>query len=188
MTNKIAIIYHSSYGHTQKVAESIVAGANSETNIEAQMFSVDEIGDNLDQFDDHQALIFGAPTYMGDISAQLKAFFDASAGKWYAGAWRNKIGAGFTNSGSPSGDKLRSLQSIQGFAMQHGMIWVGYDEKTGVNPDNGEADQTNAHGHWLGLATMSGNDDPSVTPDENELRTARFFGRRIAKAVTRWNK
>ena len=182
----IAIIYHSGHGHTKIVAESIQKGAEA-SGVSARIVSVEEATANLDQFDNDHAIVFGAPTYMGDISGPLKSFMDATAGKWYVGAWRDKIAAGFTNSGSPSGDKLRSLTTIQGFAMQHGMIWVGYGDKAGVNPETGESDGTNAHGHWVGLATMSGNDDPSVTPDANEHRTAEFFGKRIAEATKRWN-
>ena len=188
MSNSLAVIYHSGYGHTKVVAESIVKGANAVDGVEATLFSVDEIGSDFDQLDGFDGFIFGAPTYMGDISAGLKAFFEASAGKWFGNAWRNKIAAGFTNAGNPSGDKLRSLQSIQGFAMQHGMIWVGYDEKAGVNPETGETDGHNAGGHWVGLATQSGNDDPSKTPAEIEHSTARYFGKRVAEATKRWNK
>ncbi len=188
MSNSIAIIYHSGFGHTKTVAESVAKGANGVEGIAAKLFNVEDIGENYDQFDHFDAIIMGAPTYMGDISAQMKAFMDASAGKWFASAWRDKIAAGFTNAGNPSGDKLRSLQTIQGFAMQHGMIWVGYDEKAGVNPETGEVDGHNLGGHWLGLATQSSNEDASITPDETEHSTARYFGKRVAEATIRWNK
>lgn len=188
MTNTIAVIYHSGFGHTKVVAQSVAEGANLVEGIDAQVISVEEIGTDYDQLDEFDAMIFGAPTYMGDISAPMKAFMDGSAGKWFGSAWKDKIAAGFSNAGNASGDKLRALESLQGFAMQHGMIWVGYGEKAGVNPETGEEDGHNTAGHWVGLGTISGNDDPSKTPSEIEHSTARYFGKRVAEATIRWNK
>jgi len=70
------------------------------------------------QLDASDAIIFGTPTYMGGPSAQFKAFADACGGKWYAGAWRDKLAAGFTISSGPSGDKLSTLHYLFTLAMQ----------------------------------------------------------------------
>ncbi len=51
--------------------------------------------------------------------------------------WRNKVAAGFTNSGAQNGDKLHSLISMALFAAQHGMLWVGLDLKPGNDSSRG---------------------------------------------------
>ena len=62
---------------------------------------------------------------MGGPAAKFKAFADATVESWFAQAWRDKLAAGFTVSGTPSGDKFSTLQYFHTLAMQHGMIWVG---------------------------------------------------------------
>ena len=58
------------------------------------------------------AIIFGAPTYTSSISGPFKVFMDATSKKWFAHAWKDKIAAGFTNSGSHSGDKLAKPAAV----------------------------------------------------------------------------
>ena len=53
------------------------------------------------------AIVFGSPTYMGNVSWQFKSFADASSKPWYGQAWKDKLAAGFTNSASINGDKGR---------------------------------------------------------------------------------
>jgi multimeric flavodoxin WrbA len=62
---------------------------------------------------------------MGSVSAQMKAFMDACLSRWYERTWSGKVGAAFTTSATPSGDKLDTLLDLCVFAMQMGMIWVG---------------------------------------------------------------
>jgi multimeric flavodoxin WrbA len=95
-------------------------------------------------------------------------------------AWKDKIAAGFTNSGSPSGDKLNTLFQLSVLAAQHGMIWVGQTE---VNDG-----KINRIGSFLGLMAQSDNAPADQTPPPQDLETARRFGARVAKAVLRWNK
>lgn len=87
----------------------------------------------LDHVTAADAVVFGSPTYMGTVSAPMKAFMDASVKPWSGQAWRDKIAAGFTVSGSPSGDKFNTLMTLAVFAAQHGMVWVG----TGMLPPSG---------------------------------------------------
>ena len=82
----------------------------------------------LAQLDASDAIIFGSPTYMGGPAAQFKALADATGERWYRGAWRDKLAAGFTVSSGPSGDKLSTLHYFFTLAMQHGMIWIGLPE------------------------------------------------------------
>ncbi len=142
----VGIVFHSSTGYTRLLADAVAEGVVrtdgiSVTSLEVKggdiaegRFANDELLAALDACD---ALIFGTPTYMGAVSAQMKAFMDACLSRWYERAWSGKIGAAFTVSSTPSGDKLNALYDLFVFGMQMGMIWVGQDESplggTGAN-------------------------------------------------------
>ncbi|WP_031191886.1 flavodoxin family protein, partial [Streptomyces peucetius] len=69
------------------------------------------------------AIVFGSPTYMGTASGAFHVFAEATSKRWATRAWQDKLAAGFTNSGSKSGDKLHTLQFFTVLAAQHGMHW-----------------------------------------------------------------
>ncbi len=122
-SSKQVVIYHSGYGHTQRVAQFVAQGAN------AALIAIDADGNIADAdwetLDAADAIIFGSPTYMGMASWQFKKFADASSKRWFTSAWKDKVAGGFTISASPSGDKLSTLQYFITLAMQQAMIWVG---------------------------------------------------------------
>jgi NAD(P)H dehydrogenase (quinone) len=122
---KIAIIYHSTYGHTKLQAEAVFRGVQSVPSISAQLYTAEEAAARLDELDAADAIIFGCATYMGSMSAGMKSFVEAAVKKWFTLAWKNKIAGAFTNSSSFSGDKLNTLVGLVINAMQHGMIFVG---------------------------------------------------------------
>src|SRR2546422_2626567 len=139
--SKVAIVYHSGYGHTKKQAEAVLAGAASVTT--AELIAIDAEG-NLsesawDVLKAADAIVFGSPTYMGSVSWQFKKFADASSKPWFGQKWKDKIAAGFTNSATMNGDKGSTMSYLMTFAMQHHMIWVG----TGLMPANSKAAQRN---------------------------------------------
>src|SRR5689334_18037040 len=119
-TARIAIAYHSGYGHTAKQAEAVAAGAWSMPGATADLVTLDELTDDVwATLAAADAIVFGAPTYMGSPSAVFKAFAEASSKVWGANlGWRDKIAAGFTNSKAMSGDKLNSLVDFAVFAAQ----------------------------------------------------------------------
>src|SRR5687768_6741991 len=129
----IFVVYHSGYGHTQRLAQAVAEGANAEVlAIDADGNLPDGAWDKLAGAD---AIIFGSPTYMGTVSWQFKKFADASSKPWYAQAWKDKLFAGFTNSASTNGDKFSTLAYFFTLAMQHGGLWVG----NGMLPANSKA-------------------------------------------------
>ena len=166
---QICVIYHSSYGHTAKVAQYIAQGA-AQAGAEAHLISVAAVQwELLDQAD---IIVMGCPTYMGSLTAALKQFMEDSSKRWLARAWQGKMAAGFTNGGGLSGDKLAVLQQINLFAMQHGMLWAGLPfMPTGRSPQD-----INRMSSFLGLMTQSDNASVEVTPPEGDLETARKFG------------
>ncbi|HAR74615.1 MAG TPA: flavodoxin family protein, partial [Psychrobacter sp.] len=83
----MAVIYHSNYGHTQRVAEAIVTGARQQlSEIQAKAVDVNDVDwDFLDQAD---LLVFGSAVYMGSVTAGFKTFMDATSKRWYHGKWQ----------------------------------------------------------------------------------------------------
>ena len=104
---KIVVVYHSGYGHTQRVAQHVAEGAGGEAlPIDAEGNLPEGGWDKLAAAD---AIIFGSPTYMGGPSWQFKKFADASSKPWFTQVWKDKLAAGFTNSATLNGDKLSTL-------------------------------------------------------------------------------
>src|SRR6478672_9890433 len=129
----IAVVYHSGYGHTQRMAQSVAEGAG------ARLIAIDPDGNlpagGWEQLKAADAIIFGSPTYMGSVSWQFKKFADASSKQWFAQEWKDKIAAALTNILAMNGDKQGTLTTLFTLAMQHGMIWVSQ----GLMPANTRA-------------------------------------------------
>ncbi|MGO4307100.1 flavodoxin family protein [Cupriavidus sp. RAF12] len=179
---RVAVIYHSGYGHTRKQAEAVCNGAASVSGVESLLIPVEDIGAHWAGLESADAIIFGTPTYMGSASAQFKAFMDASSRTVFAtGAWKDKIAAGFTNAASRSGDKLNTLQQLSIFAAQLGMHWVNLGLPPGHNSSTSHEDTLNRHSYFLGAAAQSDADtsaDAGATPAD--LRTSAHLGARVA--------
>src|SRR5215207_7145305 len=123
---RVAIVYHSGYGHTARQAAAVAAGAEAVPGVQTDLCSVATLDDGLWRtLAAADAIIFGSPTYMGSQSATFQAFAEASAKVWSTLGWKNKLAAGFTNSSGVNGDKLNTLMSFAVLAAQHGMHWVG---------------------------------------------------------------
>ncbi len=188
MQVRVAVLFHSGYGHTAKQAEAVAAGAREVAGAEVDLIAIPELTEEtwlaLDAAD---AIIFGSPTYMSGASAAFRGFVEATSARWADNLrWRDKIAAGFTNSGSMSGDKLNTLTELALFAAQHGMIWVGLAAFSGWNTSTGTIDDINRLGSWLGAMAQSNNDQgPEFGPYPSDLRTAEALGRRVAEVTLR---
>lgn len=179
---QISIVFHSGYGHTKVVAERVKAGADTIPGTETRLVPVEEIDAHWADLEASDAIVFGSPTYMGNVSGPFKTFMDASSKPWLEQKWKDKLAAGFTISGSPSGDKLNTLQSLMIYAMQHGMVWIGNAEM----PYNEEG--INRLGSFSGLMAQAGQVAPDVEPNEADRKSAERLGQRIASASLRWAK
>lgn len=180
---RVAVVYHSGYGHTAKQAEAVAKGAAAAPDTEALLISVDAIDQHWDALEGVDAIIFGSPTYMGSASAQFKGFMDATSHKVFAkgGVWKNKIAAGFTNSASRSGDKLNTLQQLSIFAAQHGMHWVNLGLGPGHNASTTTEEALNRHSYFIGHGAQSDADQPADKgATESDLKTAEHLGARVA--------
>ena len=182
---KTVVIFHSGYGHTQRMAQAVADGASAELlAIDAEGNLPEGAWDTLAAAD---AIIMGSPTYMGSVSWQFKKFADASSKPWYSRSWANKVFAGFTNSTSLNGDKLSTLHYLFTLAMQHGGVWVGND----VMPSNTKAAQRNDPnylGSFSGAMAQSPSDAGANDMPQGDLDTAKVFGKRVADFTARLAK
>ncbi len=180
--SRIAIVFHSGFGHTKVLAERVKAGAEQVAGTRAQLIPVEEADSRWADLEAADAIVFGSPTYMGNVSGPFKVFMDASSKPWYERKWQDKLAAGFTISGSPSGDKLNTLQSLMIFAMQHGMVWIGMADL----PQNDQG--TNRLGSFSGVMAQAGQVPPEEEPNEADRHGAEALGHRVARSTQRWVK
>ena len=194
---RIAIVYSSGNGRTRIVAEHIGIGASGVPDTQVQLLQIipaqiletgrwrdDSVMAQLQLSD---AIIFGAPTYMGSAHGLFKLFLESGFTPWLDQAWKDKISAGFSNSSSRSGDKLIAIEQMAIFAAQMGMVWVGVGDPPGGNYSDTRDTDVNLSGSWLGLMTQSIGDRPTeASPHPGDRLSAERFGRRIARSTARW--
>jgi NAD(P)H dehydrogenase (quinone) len=186
----VAIVYHSGYGHTAVLAEAVAAGvkrAGATATVIKLEGPVQDFAPAIDAVTSADAVIFGSPTYMGDISVPLRAFFEASSKMWFTQGWKDKLAAGFTNGASFGGNKDHSLMSMIVLSMQHGMIWTGPgvpNAQINRNTDAG-AMLPNRIGSTLGVVAQSDNAAPDVTPPAGDKEFAGLLGERVAKLASK---
>ncbi len=178
----IVIVYHSGYGHTAQVARAVARGAEAAGGPTVKLIPVVNVQGDFAPFIAADAIIFGCPTYMGSASAKMKEFIESASKLWFKQEWKDKIAAGFTNSGSFSGDKLATLEQLMLNAMQHGMIWVGTAlmPAESHDPSGPRGDQVNRMGGFIGAMASSINAPPDQVPPAGDLQTAELLGRRVA--------
>ncbi len=196
--SKILVVYYSSYGHIEQMAQAIAEGARSVPDTEVSVKRVAELvpdevarksGMKLDQdapvaspneLADYDAIIFGTPTRYGNMTAQMRNFLDQTGGLWAKGALVGKVGSVFASTATQHGGQETTITSFHSTLLHHGMIIVGLpysfagqtrmDEVTGGSP--------------YGATTLAGGDG-SRQPSANELDGARFQGRHVAEIAAR---
>ncbi len=173
--SKTVVVYHSGYGHAQRIAQFVAEGAD------AQLIAIDAEGNLTEaQWADvnaADAIILGSPTYMGTVSWQFKKFADATSKQWMSRAWKDKVAGGFTISSNMSGDKLTTIQYFITLTMQLGMIWVGQAEMNdGIH---------NRLGSSSGVMAQCGPTEPADKIPQNDLDTAKAYGKRVSEVATK---
>jgi multimeric flavodoxin WrbA len=187
MNVRVAVVFHSQYGRTRALAEAVARGASEIENVVATTYDVTEgrapeVRVRADALAQADAIVFGCPTYMGSVSADMKRFMDDTAAVWALQGWQDKVAAGFTHSAAPSGDKLGTLMQLAVFAAQHGMIWVGLGlPPTYASADAGAraASATNRLGSHLGAMAQSA-PGSGARPHGSDVGTCEHLGRRVA--------
>jgi NAD(P)H dehydrogenase (quinone) len=194
---KVLVLYYSSYGHIETMAQAAAEGAR-EAGAEVAIKRVPELvpevkmrksGYKLDQrapvatvaeLSDYDAIIIGTPTRFGNMASQMKNFLDQAGGLWFEDKLVGKVGSVFTSTGSQHGGQESTILSTQIVPMHLGMIVVGLpytfkgqtrmDEITGGSP--------------YGASTLA--DDGSGgnrNPSANDLAGARYQGRHVAEVA-----
>ncbi|MDW5443242.1 flavodoxin family protein [Polaromonas sp. SM01] len=179
----VVVLYHSGYGHTQRMAQAVAEGAG------AELLAIDADGNlpdgGWDSLAAADAIIMGSPTYMGNVSWQFKKFAEASSKLWFTQAWQDKLFAGFTHSAAINGDKSSTLNYLFTLAMQHGGLWISQ----GVLPSSSKAAQRNDPnylGAYSGAMAQSPSDAGAHEMLPGDLASARAFGQRVAEVAGRF--
>ena len=157
------------------------------------IYTAEEAVERMDELDAADAILFGCPTYMGSMSAGMKAFIEAAAKKWLTFAWKDKIAGAFTNSSSFSGDKLNTLVGLFINAMQHGTIFVSLGLMPSVNKPEEMKQITgpgpeahNRLGSFIGPMAASFQVATPAAPTLGDLETAELYGRRVAEIAVQF--
>ena len=183
--SKLAIIYHSTHGHTEHIARQVLVGTRAVEDVEAHLVKAEEIARTPDELVGYDGFILGSPTYLGGVSGQFKSFMDSTGRLWRTHQLKGKLAAGFTVSSLPAGDKQSTLLSMFVFSMQHGMLWVGNpilpEQHSGVPYD----EAANRLGSWSGLMAQAGHSAPADSFAPGDIKTAKMFGRYFAESLNR---
>ena len=197
--SKVLVLYYSSYGHVEQLADAVAEGARAggattvdirrvaETAppevVKSAHFKTDSahpVIEGPDALANYDAIIVGAPTRYGRMPSQMAAFWDMTGGLWMRGALVGKIGGAFTSTASQHGGQETTLFSIITNLLHQGMTIVGLDYgfkgQMGVDKVVG--------GSPYGATTIAGGDGKRQ-PGEEELDGARYQGKRIAELATK---
>ena len=195
---KVLVLYYSSYGHVETMAQHVAEGAKSVPGVEVTLKRVPEtipvdtaksIGVKVDQaapvatvdeLPNYDAIIFGTPTRFGNMAGQMRTFLDQTGGLWMKGALVGKIGSVFASTGTQHGGQETTITSFHTTLLHHGMVIVGVpyacsglvnmNEITGGTP--------------YGATTLAGADG-SRQPSANELDIARYQGKHVAEIAAK---
>lgn len=194
---KILVLYYSSYGHIETMANAIAEGARETGAIvdvkrvpetaprevaEAAHFKLDQAAPeaSVEELKDYDAIVVGTGTRFGRMSSQMAAFWDKAGGVWMRGELHGKVGAAFTSSATQHGGQETTLFSIITNLLHFGMTIVGLDYGFQGQMRNDEAVGGAPYG-----ATTIANGDGSRQPSETELEGARYLGRRVADTAAK---
>ncbi len=181
----ISVVYHSSKGHTSQLAAELAEQMTTDYT-QVHLLSVEEAVTNFELLHNSDTIVFGSPTYFGNVSAAFKQFMESSGKFWYKQLWKNKLAAGFTISSTANGDKNNTLQSLLLFAAQHSMNWISL----GILPrflNDEQTDGQNRLGSYIGLMAQSDNSQTVVRPlHPGDQLTAELFALRIVEVTLKY--
>jgi NAD(P)H dehydrogenase (quinone) len=197
---KLLVLYYSTYGHIETMANAVAEGARSIDGVEVTLKRVPETmpeevakkyGAKLDQaaliaepgeLAEYDAIIFGTPTRFGNMAAQMRNFLDQTGQLWMKGALVGKVSSVFASTGTGGGNESTILTFIPTL-LHHGMIYVGLPYSAPELTDISEV----RGGSPYGAATIAG-PDGSRQPSEKELSLARFQGKHVAGIAAQLKK
>ncbi len=197
---KVLVLYYSSYGHLETMANAVAEGVRSagaevavkrvpetvpEEIAKGAHFKLDQAAPiaTVDELPEYDAIIFGAPTRFGTVASQMRAFIDQTGGLWFTGKLIGKVGSIFTSSATQHGGQESTILGFLPTLLHHGMVVVGlpysFAGQMGVDEIKG--------GSPYGASTIS-DGDGSRQPSKVELDAARFQGRHVAEIAAKLSK
>ena len=195
---KVLVLYYSSYGHIEAMAEAIAEGARSVAGATVDIKRVPELVSEEvaaaahikvnqaapiatpDDLANYDAIIFGTPTRFGNMAAQMRNFLDQTGGLWFANALVGKVGSVFCSTASQHGGQETTITSFHTTLLHHGMVIVGLPYTFKGNSEMREI----SGGTPYGATTIAGNDGGRM-PSKNELDGARFQGNHVAQIASK---
>jgi NAD(P)H dehydrogenase (quinone) len=195
---KVLVLYYSSYGHVETMAQAITEGCAAISGTAVSLKRVPEFvpdtvarqaGMKLEQSAPiatveelavYDAIIFGTPTRFGNMAAQMRNFLDQTGSLWQRGALIGKIGSAFCSTATQHGGQETTLTSFHSTLLHHGMLIVGLPYNT---PEMFVMDEVTG-GSPYGATTLASSDG-SRRPSVNELAIARIQGAHVAKLAAR---
>lgn len=194
---KVLIVYYSTYGHINKMAEAVAEGVREIKGAEAILRRVpetlpEEVLEKMGAVEAQQsmsnvpictveelasadAVIFGTPTRFGNMCGQMRQFLDATGQLWANGALVGKVGSVFTSSATQHGGQESTILSFHITLLHHGFLVVGlpytFQGQMRIDEITG--------GSPYGASTIAGGSGERM-PSENELNAARFQGKHVA--------
>ncbi|HEY2068855.1 MAG TPA: NAD(P)H:quinone oxidoreductase [Rhizomicrobium sp.] len=192
---KVLVLYHSAYGHIETMADAVAEGAREagamvdikrvpelvpDEVAKASYYKLDQKAPiaRIDDLANYDAIVVGAGTRFGRMPSQMANFLDQAGGLWAKGALHGKVGGAFTSSATQHGGNETTLFSIITNLLHFGMVIVGLDY--------GHAGQMTLDeitgGSPYGASTIAGGDG-SRKPSENDLKGARYQGRKVAETA-----
>jgi NAD(P)H dehydrogenase (quinone) len=195
---KVLVLYYSSYGHVERLAQAVAEGAGSVAGAQVAIKRVQELvpesvarqsGMKLDQsapiaepgeLAQYDAIIVGTPTRFGNMAAQMRNFWDQTGPLWFANALVGKVGGVFTSTASQHGGQEMTIIATMTTLLHHGMIIVGLPYTWTGNAQMAEI----SGGTPYGASTITGSDG-SRMPSANELEGARYQGRHVTEIASR---
>lgn len=198
MSVKVLVLYYSSYGHIERMAEAVALGVRAVAGAEVVIKRVPELvpeeiarqsGMKLDQaapiatideLPEYDAIIFGTPTRFGNMTAQMRNFLDQTGKHWMSGALVGKVGSVFASTATQHGGQETTITSFHTTLFHLGFVVVGVPYSCKGLLDMGEI----SGGTPYGATTLAGGDG-ARQPSENELAIARFQGEHVARIAQR---
>lgn len=193
---KVLVLYHSSYGHIETMAQAVAEGAAEVEGVAVSIKRVPELMNEdamrgagmkvgqdapvatIDELPEYDAIIFGTPTRFGNMSSQMRSFLDQTGALWVNGKLIGKVGSVFTSTGTGGGGET-TITSFHSTLIHHGFIIVGVPYSVPELTDLSEF----RGGSPYGAATVAGGDGSRV-PSQTELSIARAQGQRVASIAS----
>lgn len=195
--SRILVLYYSSYGHIERMAEAVAEGARG-TGASVDIKRVPELVPEevakssgykmeqaapvatVDELESYDAIIIGVGTRYGRMASQMANFLDQTGGLWARGALNGKVGSAFTSTATQHGGQETTLMAIHTNLFHFGMVLVGLPYSWGGQMILHEV----TGGSPYGITTIAGSDG-SRQPSDNELDGARTQGRLVAEVANK---